>query len=131
MKPLEIVNQYLDIVFSKNGEGLSTILKEDFIFHDPFVVEVTSAADFISKCKGWMEMPKTIKMEKQFADGNLTCSLYSVELMTPFGTKASFQLTDFIEVNEHQIVSERVYFFDPVAFAKAMGFMQDYMKKYS
>lgn len=131
MKPLEIVNQYLDIVFSKNGEGLSGILNENFNFHDPFVIEAISAADFISKCKGWMEVPKTIKMEKQFADRELTCSLYSVELITPSGTKASFQLTDYIEVNDHEIVSERVYFFDPAAFAKAMGFMQDYMQKYS
>lgn len=130
MHSLEIVNQYFEIVFQKNGEGLSGILDEKFNFNDPFTVAET-AIEFIDKSKGWMQMPKTITMEKQFEDGNLTCSLYKVELMTPSGARASFRLTDYIEVNDSGIVSERVYFFDPAGFAKAMGFLQLYMKKYT
>jgi len=47
---LEIVNKYLNIIFveNNNGEGLSDILADDFVFDDPFS-PARGAKDFISK----------------------------------------------------------------------------------
>lgn len=129
MEPLDIVNKYLDIIFSKNGEGLSDILMKNFIFDDPFTV-ARNAGEFIEKSAGWVRAEKSILMEKQFLDGNQTCSIYTIETRTPSGSKERFRLADYIEVRDDQISKERVYFFDQVAFAASMGFKDAFLKKY-
>ncbi|TAM93359.1 MAG: hypothetical protein EPN39_20295 [Chitinophagaceae bacterium] len=129
MEPLDIVNKYLDIIFSKKGDGLPDILVENFSFDDPFTV-VRSADEFTEKCAGWVQVEKSILMEKQFLDGNQTCSIYTIEARTPSGSKERFQLADYIEVQDDQISKERVYFFDQVAFAASMGFKDVFLKKY-
>ncbi len=128
---LEIVNKYLNIIFveNNNGEGLSDILADDFVFDDPFS-PARGAKDFISKTQNWIKAKKSIQMEKQFTDGNNICSIYSMGVVTPAGDTASFQLADYIALLGGKIAKERVYFSDPVKFAKAMGFMDAYLKKY-
>ncbi|MGH2645353.1 MAG: nuclear transport factor 2 family protein [Chitinophagaceae bacterium] len=130
MQPIEVVNKYLDIVFSRNGDGLSDILAKDFVFDDPFTV-ARSAEEFIAKSKSWAQAPKYLRMEKQFADGNHVCSIYTIEAMALSGSAERFQLADYMEVLRQRISKERVYFFDQVAFTKAMGFKDEYLKKYS
>jgi len=82
------------------------------------------------KTQNWIKAKKSIQMEKQFTDGNNICSIYSMGVVTPAGDTASFQLADYIALLGGKIAKERVYFSDPVKFAKAMGFMDTYLKKY-
>lgn len=99
MRSLQIVNKYLDIIFveNNNGESLSSILADDFVFGDPFT-KATGAQDFISKTKNWIEIKKSIQMQTQFADSNKVCSIYNIEVLTPSGDNAGFQLADYIEL---------------------------------
>jgi SnoaL-like domain len=131
MEPLEIVNKYLNIIFveNNNGEGLSDILAKDFVFDDPFTV-ARGAKDFISKTQNWIKTSKTFKMEKQFVDNNSVCSLYLITVQTPNGKTETFQLNDCVELRDDKISQERVYFFDPLKFAKTMGFLDNYVKAY-
>lgn len=131
MELLAIVNKYLNIIFveDKNGAGLSDILTKDFVFDDPFTV-ARSAEEFISKTQNWIKTKKAFTMEKQFVDKNSVCSLYSVTVKTQNGDTASFQLNDYVEIQNGKISKERVYFSDPVKFAKAMGFLDIYLKSY-
>lgn len=129
--PVVIVTKYLNIIFveNKNGEGLSDILAKDFVFDDPFNV-ARSADEFISKTQGWIKTKKTLKMEKQFVDKNSVYSIYTIEVQTPKGDMESFQLNDYVDVKDGKIAKERVYVFDPLKFAKAMGFLDKYVKAY-
>jgi len=132
LKSLEIVNKYLNIIFveNKNGEGLSDILATDFVFDDPFS-PARGAKDFISKTQNWIKAKKTIQMEKQFADGNNVCSIYNIGVVTPSGDTANFRLADYIKLLNGKIIMEQAFFADPVKFAKTMGFMDFYLKKYN
>ncbi|MEO5595090.1 MAG: nuclear transport factor 2 family protein [Chitinophagaceae bacterium] len=132
LKSLEIVNKYLSIIFveDKNGEGLSDILATDFVFEDPFSLQ-RGAKNFISKGQSWIKAKKRIQIEKQFAEGNKVCSIYNIGVVTPAGDTANFQLVDYVKLLNGKIIMERVYFSDPVKFAKAMGFMDVYLKKYN
>lgn len=130
MEPLDIINKYLDIIFFKKGVGLSEILVKNFIFDDPFTL-AKSAEEFIEKRAGWVQAEKSISIEKQFSNGNQTCSVYTIGTMTPSGSKEKFKLADYIEMQDDQISKERVYFFDQVAFAQSMGFKNEYLKKYA
>lgn len=69
-------------------------------------------------------------MEKQFVDKNSVCSLYSMDVQTPDGNTETFQLNDYVEVSNGKISKETVYFFNPLKFAKAMGFLDNYLKAY-
>jgi hypothetical protein len=131
MKPAEIVNRYLNIIFVENnkGAGLSDLLAEDFVFDDPFTI-ARGANDFISKAQMWIETKKTYTMEKQFADDSSVCSIYSIDVQTPAGKIETFELSDYVIVQDSKITNERVYFSDPVKFAKAMGFLDNYVKAY-
>ena len=132
LKSLEIVNKYLNIIFveNKNGEGLSDILASNFVFDDPFS-PARGASDFISKTQNWIKAKKTIQMEKQFADVNNVCSIYNIGVVTQSGDTAYFKLADYVKLLDGKIIIEQVFFDDPVKFAKAMGFMDFYLKKYN
>jgi len=69
-------------------------------------------------------------MEKQLSTKNSVCSLYSIDVQTPNGNTETFQLNDYVELNDGKISKEQVYFFDPLKFAKAMGFFDSYVKAY-
>lgn len=131
MEAIKIVNKYLDIMFveNNNGAGLSDILAHDFVFDDPFTV-ARGANDFISKTQDWIKTKKTLRMEKQLVDKNSVCSLYSIDVQTPKGNTETFQLNDYVELRDGKISKEKVYFFNPVQFAKAMGFLDTYIKGY-
>jgi hypothetical protein len=133
MEPSEIVNKYLNIIFveNKNGEGLSDLLAEDFVFNDPFT-KALSAKGFIDNpaTQNWIKTKKTLRMEKQLITKNSVCSLYSIDVQTPNGNTETFQLNDYVELHDGKISKERVYFFDPLKFAKAMGFLDSYVKAY-
>jgi len=129
--PLEIVNKYLNIIFveNKNGEGLTDMLTEDFSFDDPFS-KSSSAKAFITNSQPWIKTKKTLRMQKQFVDSNLVCSIYTIDVLTLSGKTESFDLADYIELRNGKIAKEKVYFFDQVKFTKAMGFMEEYLKQY-
>ena len=131
MEPLEIVNKYLSIIFKENkkGEGLGDVLAENFIFDDPFTT-ARSSNEFISKSKVWIETNKSLQMEKQFVDGNSVFCRYVICINNFEGKPVSFQLADYFEIERDRIVKERVFFFDQVGFAKEMGFINEYLKKY-
>jgi ketosteroid isomerase-like protein len=133
MESSEIVNKYLNIIFveNNNGAGLSDILAEDFVFNDPFT-KALSAKDFIDNpaTQNWIKTRKKFRMEKQLIIKNSVCSLYSIDVQTPNGNTETFQLNDYVELNDGKISKERVYFFDPLKFAKAMGFFDSYVKAY-
>jgi hypothetical protein len=128
---LQIVDKYLNIIFveNNNGIGLSDVLAKDFVFDDPFTV-ARGASDFIAKAQGWIKTSKTFQMEKQFVDKNSVSSVYSITVRTPSGKMETFQLNDCVEIMDGKISKERVYFFDPLKFAKAMGFLDTYVKPY-
>jgi ketosteroid isomerase-like protein len=133
MEPSEIVNKYLNIIFveNKNGAGLSDLLAENFVFNDPFTKALT-AKDFINNpaTQNWINTKKTFKMEKQLVAENSVCSLYSIEVQTRNGSNETFQLNDFVELHDGKISKETVFFFDPLKFAKAMGFFDTYVRAY-
>jgi hypothetical protein len=133
MESLEIVNKYLNIIFveNKNGVGLSDLLAEDFVFNDPFT-NASSAKEFIDNpaTQNWIKTGKTLSMEKQLVNENSVCSLYSIAVQTPNGKAEIFQLNDYVELTNGKISKERVYFSDPLQFAKAMGFLDSYVKAY-
>lgn len=131
MQSVDIVNKYLNIIFveNNNGAGLSDILAKDFVFDDPFNV-ARNADEFISKTQNWIKTKKTLKMEKQLVNKNSVCSLYTIEVQTPKGDTQSFKLNDYVEVTDGKISKETVYVFDPLKFAKAMGFLDNYVKAY-
>jgi hypothetical protein len=128
---LETVNKYLNIIFveNKNGEGLTDILTDSFMFDDPFT-KATGAKDFIAKTQKWIRTKKTFHMQNQFTDDNKVCSIYIIDVLTPSGETASFELVDNVEFANGKIAKEKVYFSDPVKFAKKMGFINDYLKPY-
>lgn len=133
MEPSAIVNKYLNIIFveNNNGAGLSDILAEDFVFNDPFT-KAHSATAFIDNpaTQNWINTKKTFTMEHQLITKNAVCSLYSIVVQTPGGKKETFQLNDYVELRDGKISKEQVYFFDPLKFAKAMGFLDAYVKTY-
>ncbi len=132
VKSLEIVNKYLHIIFVENnhGQGLSDLLKNDFVFDDPFG-KSRGAADFIAYAQRWISLKKSITMEKQFVDGKAVCSLYLIEVPTATGDKAIFHLADYVELEDGKMTREQVFFDDQIKFAKAMGYLDEYLKKYN
>ncbi len=69
-------------------------------------------------------------MEKQFVEGNCVFCLYAICTNNFEGKTVCFQLADYFEIERDRIVKERVFFFDQVGFAKEMGFINEYLKKY-
>ena len=133
MESSEIVNKYLNIIFieNRNGAGLSDILAEDFVFNDPFT-NALSAKDFMNNpaTQNWIKTRKTFRMEKQLIVKNSVCSFYSIDVQTADGNTATFQLSDYVELTDGKISKEKVYFFDPLQFAKSMGFFDGFVKAY-
>ena len=128
-----IVNKYLNIMLVENnqGRGLETILSEDFTFADPFG-KASSAAEFIGngQTQRWIATRKSFRMQRQFADGNHVCSVYVIDVVMPSAATASFEVVDLIEIRSDRIAKEKVYFANPVQFAKEMGFLSEYLKQF-
>ena len=117
------------LVENNHGKGLEEVLTEDFVFDDPFG-KTSSAREFLGNTQRWIDTPKSFQMEKQFVDGNRVCSLYRIDVVTPSGTKAGFDVVDVFELRANRIAKERVYFANPLQFAKQMGFLSAYLKSF-
>jgi limonene-1,2-epoxide hydrolase len=130
-KSLAIVNKYLNIIFVEDnkGTGLSDLLSDDFVFDNPFST-ARGSNDFITKVQMFISTRKTYKIERQFVNREAVCTIYSFDVVTVGGTKETFQVTAYAELRNGKIVKEREYFSDPVKFAKAMGFLDNYLKAY-
>jgi len=128
---LEIVERYLNIVLVENnhGKGLEDVLTEDFVFDDPFG-KASSAREFLGNSQRWIDTPKSFQMEKQFIDGNQVCSVYRIDVTTPSGVKVGVDLVDVVELRASRISKEKVYFANPVQFAKDMGFLSVYLEPF-
>jgi len=128
---LEIVERYLNIVLVENnhGKGLEDLLTEDFVFDDPFG-KASSAREFLGNSQRWIDTPKSFQMEKQFIDGNQVCSVYRIDVTTPSGVKVGVDLVDVVELRASRISKEKVYFANPVQFAKDMGFLSVYLEPF-
>jgi hypothetical protein len=129
-----LVNRYLTIVMAENnhGAGLTDILDADFAFEDPFVGRSESALKFIDnpQVRRWIDTRKSVRMQQQLVDGNRVCSVYAIEAAGTSGTSASYDVIDVVEVHGNRITKERVYFANPLKFAKDMGFATSYVKPY-
>ena len=119
MDALHIVNKYFDILATKTGEGLESLVTDDVTFAGPFF-QATGSTQFVGGMQKWVQVPKTYRMQKQFVAGNDTCSIYTVEVVSPSGKKVSVDMADWIELRDDKIAKERVYF-DPREWAKAMA----------
>ena len=130
-KSLTIVNRYLNIIFVEDnkGAGLSDLLADDFVFDNPFST-ARGSNDFISKVQMFISTKKTYKIERQFVNGDAVCTIYSFDVVTASGSTETFHVTAYAELRNGKIVKEREYFSDPVKFAKAMGFLENYLKAY-
>ena len=128
---LEIVDKYLNIVLvqNKHGKGLEDLLTEDFVFDDPFG-RASSAREFLGNSQPWIDTPKSFRMERQFIDGDHVCSVYRIDVTTPSGGMAGVDVVDVVELRGNRIAKERVYFANPVQFAKDMGFLSAYVKPF-
>jgi ketosteroid isomerase-like protein len=126
-----IVNKYLNIMLVENnhGKGLETILSEDFVFDDPFG-KASSAREFIRNTQRWIDTRKSFRMQQQFIDGTHVFSLYTIDVVTPSGTQTSAEVVDLVELRAGRIAREKVYFANPVKFAKDMGFVSEYLKQF-
>ena len=125
-----IVNQYLDIMLVQNneGKGLEDVLTQDFHFDDPFG-RASSASEFTSYAQRWIATPKSLHMKHHFVDGDQVCSIYSIEVANASSARASFDLADVFELRRDRIAREKVFFANPVEFARHMGFASDYLKQ--
>ena len=121
-----IVNEYLDIMLVQNrqGEGLEHLLAEDFQFDDPFG-RASSMREFISYVQRWIATPKSLQMDHHFVDGDRVCSIYTIDVANGSGTRSSFEIADLFELREDRIAKEKVFFANPVEFARHMGFASD------
>lgn len=128
-----IVNKYLNVMLIENnhGRGLENLLREDFTFDDPFT-KASSAREFMTNpaTLRWIDTRKSFRMRRQFVDGDQVCSIYVIDVVTPAGANASFEVADLFELRDGRIAKEKVYFADPVRFAKDMGFLPDYLKQF-
>ena len=126
---LDTVDRYLKIMLTDNnhGTGLEEVLTEDFVFDDPFGT-ASSAREFLNNSKRWIDTPKSFRVEKQFIDGDQVCSVYRIDVTTPSGARVGFDVVDVVELRGNRIAKERVYFANPVQFAKDMGFLSAYLK---
>ncbi|NIJ56129.1 nuclear transport factor 2 family protein [Dyadobacter arcticus] len=130
-RSLEIINKFLHIIFIENnkGAGLSDLLDRDFVFDNPFST-ARGANDFITKVQMFISTKKTYKIERQFVNGDAVCSVYSFDVVTTSASTENFEVTAYAELRNGKIVKEREYFSDPLRFAKAMGFLDNYLKAY-
>jgi ketosteroid isomerase-like protein len=119
MNALEAVNTYFAILANKTGEGLAELVTDDVTFEGPFF-QATGATEFLQGMKKWIQVPKTYHIHKQFVAGNETCSIYSVDVVSPAGEKIKIEMADWIELRDGKVVGDRVYF-DPRAWAQALG----------
>jgi hypothetical protein len=130
-----LVNRYLAIMMSENkhGAGLADILDPEFAFEDPFVGRSDSARTFIDnpQVQRWIDTRKSLRMQRQFIDGSRVCSAYAIEVVGPSGTSASYDVVDVVEVHGDRIRKEKLYFADPLKFAKDMGFAAMYLKQFA
>jgi|GEM_PF-5319225 len=126
-----IVNRYLNIMLVENnhGSGLENILSEDFVFDDPFG-KASSAREFIDYSQRWIATPKSFRMQRQLLEGNVVVSMYTIDVVTPSGAGASFEVVDVVELRAGKIAKEKVFFANPVKFAKDMGFASEYLKQF-
>jgi hypothetical protein len=127
---IAIVNKYLNIMLVEinHGKGLENILSDDFVFDDPFG-KASSAREFIGNSQRWIDTRKSFRMQQQFIDGTHVCSLYTIDVVTASGTRISADVVDLVELRAGLIAKEKVYFANPVRFAKDMGFLSDYLKQ--
>jgi hypothetical protein len=125
-----VVNQYLDIMLVQNrqGEGLENVLTDDFQFDDPFGT-ASSAREFTSYVQRWIATPKSLHMKHHFVDGDQVCSIYTIDVANASGARASFDIADLFELHGGRIAKEKVFFANPVEFARHMGFASDYLKR--
>ena len=125
-----IVNQYLDIMLVQNsqGKGLEHLLTEDFQFDDPFG-RASSMREFTSYVQRWIATPKSLHMKHHFVDGDQVCSIYTIDVANASGARASFDIADVFELRGNRIAREKVFFANPVEFARHMGFVSDYLKQ--
>ena len=119
MNALDAVNTYFAILANKTGEGLVELVTDDVTFEGPFF-QATGASEFLQGMKKWLQVPKTYHIQRQFVAENETCSIYSVEVVSPAGEKIRIEMADWIELRDGKVAKERVYF-DPREWAQALG----------
>lgn len=129
-----LVNRYLKIMMVErnHGAGLADILDPSFLFEDPFVGRSDSAHQFLdnAQVQRWIDTPKSLRMQRQFVDGDHVCSTFAIEVVGPSGTAASYDVVDVVEVRGDRLAQEAVYFANPLKFAKGMGFAAAYVKSF-
>jgi hypothetical protein len=130
-----LVEKYLNIVLveNKHGGGLEHVLADDFSFEDPFVVESSiTRGQFLGnpQTMRWIDTPKSYEVQRRFADENRVCLAYTIRVVGPSGTAGNYDVVDVFELRGDRIAKEKVYFADPVKFAKEMGFGSDYVKRF-
>jgi ketosteroid isomerase-like protein len=104
---------------NKTGEGLAELVTDDVTFEGP-LFQATCATEFLQGMKKWIQVPKTYHIHKQFVTENETCSIYSVEVVSPAGEQIRIEMADWIELRDGKVARERVYF-DPREWAQALG----------
>lgn len=130
-KAATVVNRYLQIVLLENnqGKGLEEVLASDFVFDDPFG-KSSSAREFIAYAQRWIATKKTLKVRRQVVDGDRVWSDLELDVTTPSGGTTVVNLVDVVQLRDQHIVTENVYFANPVQFAKDMGFLEEYLKQF-
>jgi len=119
MNQLDIVNGYLALLTTQDVDQLHKMLTEDATFAGPFF-NASGREEFVAGMQRWMQVPKVIHMEQQFAAGDEMCSLFTIDLTAPAGNKVRVAMADWITVRNGKVAKERVYF-DPREWAKAIG----------
>ena len=117
--PREIVNQFYDVCNNRLGEGLDALVAENIAFEGP-LMRLSGAEQYLSTVGPFLKFHKSMKMIRQFQDGEHVCSIYDMTLGTPTGGELTLTFADWIRVTGSKVAEQKL-FYDPREFAKAFG----------
>lgn len=117
MKPVAVVNEYLDAFTGGDLETAFALVADDFVFEGP-MLESRGKPAFVEGASGLAPIVRGHTVLRQFADGDEVCSVYDFHVETPAGA-GSVTMTEWNHVRDGKLTSARVVF-DTAAFAALM-----------
>ena len=115
----ETVNRFYDVCNNKQGQGLDGLVANNITFVGP-LMRLSGAAQYLETVGPFLKFHKSMRMLKQFEDGEHVCSIYEMTLGTPAGGALTLEFADWIRVTDGKVAEQKLYY-DPREFAKAFG----------
>jgi ketosteroid isomerase-like protein len=115
----EIVNHFYDVCNNKQGQGLDRLVADNITFEGP-LMRLSGASQYLSTVGPFLKFHKSMRMFRQFENGEHVCSIYEMTLGTPAGGTLTLAFADWIRVVSGKVAEQKLYY-DPREFAKAFG----------